>query len=94
MGQEELIEIPGWKRSKSGKGHARKLRKLGKIPANILNKSQSELIEIDPKWLSKAWKSGKKFSLDLEGSKRTVVIKELQIDPVKRMALHVDLMYE
>ncbi len=93
MSQEELLEIPGWKRTESGKGYARKIRRQGKIPANILDKAQSEMIELDPKWLSKAWKSGKKFSLNLDGKTRTVTIKELQIDPVKRAPLHVDLVY-
>lgn len=77
-----------------GKGYARKLRANGKIPANILSKAKSVSIELDPKWLSRAWKQDdKKFNLDLNGETKTVFIKELQLHPVKRYALHVDLMY-
>ncbi|MCB9228772.1 MAG: hypothetical protein H6618_04095 [Deltaproteobacteria bacterium] len=91
---EELVKIDGRLRSVAGKGHCRRLRAEGKIPGNILEKSKSTLIEIDGKLLSKAWKSGKRFSLNLNGQERVVKIQELQINPVKRTAFHVDLMYE
>ena len=89
----ELITIEGSLRTGRGKGYARRLRAAGKIPANILNKQQATAIELDPKFLSVAWKSGKKFNLVLKGETKTVSIKELQIDVVKRSPLHVDLMY-
>lgn len=50
------------------------------------------MIEIDPKFLSVAWKGDKKFTLHLEGKEIPVIIKELQINSVKRTPLHVDLM--
>ena len=88
----ELVTIAGTLRTTKGKGAARKLRAKGLIPGNILHKAQSTPIQLDPKWLSKAWQSGKKFTLQLENETKQVVIHELQIHPVKRTALHVDLM--
>ncbi len=94
-GQESItITIDAKQREKAGKNHCRKLRATGKIPAILLNKGKSTAIELDPKWLSKAWKADKKFSLNLDGVAKMVVIKELQVDPVTRTALHVDLMYD
>ena len=90
---EELLKIDGKLRSATGKGVCRRLRAEGKIPGNILVNSKSTPIELESKLLSKVWKSGKQFSLNLDGQERTVRIQELQINPVKRTALHVDLMY-
>jgi large subunit ribosomal protein L25 len=89
----ELITIKANARTEIGKNYCRQLRVQGKIPGNIMNKTQATMIELDPKFLSVAWKSGKKFNLDFNGDVRAVFIKELQINPVKRTALHVDLMY-
>ena len=90
----ELITIKASPRSTTGKNHNRRLRASGLIPGNIIGKSGPTPIELDPKWLSKAWKNGKKFILDFENNSKTVEIKELQINAVKRTALHVDLMYQ
>ncbi len=89
----EAIKIEATVRTKCGKNHNRKLRTAGKIPAVLLEKGKSTSIELDPKLLSKAWKSeGHQFELTLDGVTTAVKIHELQIDPVKRHALHVDLM--
>ena len=91
--QAELLTIKAVAREGKGKNHSRKLRAKGLIPGNLIGKSKSTPIELDPKWLSKAWKNGKKFTLDFNKSSKTVLIKELQINAVKRTAQHVDLMY-
>lgn len=82
------IEVQGWPRSGKGKNHCRKLRKEGRIPANIIGGAP---IEVDPKWLSPAWKSSKTFILNMNGEKKKMRIQELQINAVKRQAIHVDL---
>lgn len=87
------VTIEGTLRENSGKSYSRKLRSKGLIPANIIGQAKSQPIQLDPKWLSKAWKQNeRKFNLVLEGETKQVVIKELQVHPVKRHALHVDLM--
>lgn len=89
----ELVTIAGTARTKTGKGNNHKLRTAGKIPAVLCDAGKSTLLELDPKLLSRAWKQAEKtFVLDFNGSKQNVFIKELQLDHVKRLPLHVDLM--
>ena len=89
----DLVTITAIKRESTGKGYARKLRAKGMIPGNLIGKGQSISIELDPKWLPRAWSTGKKFTMDLDGKQSPVVIHELQYHPVKRFVQHVDLMY-
>lgn len=90
---DELVTIEGELRQETGKGACRKLRAQGKVPANILGATKTTMISLNPKWLSKAWKSGKEFNLLLEGVTKRVRIHELQINAVKRSPVHVDLRY-
>jgi len=90
---EELHTIEAKVRTSTGKGACRKLRKAGLIPANLIGKGKSTLLEMNPKLLYKAYKAGRKFQLSLDGSVRTVLVKELHVEPIKRLPLHVDLMY-
>ena len=88
----ERVTIQAETRQETGKGVSRKLRKQGLIPGNVLGKECVKIF-LDPKWLSKAWKADKTFEMTLSGVTKTVKIQELQVHPVKRTALHVDLMY-
>lgn len=90
---ENIVTIEASAREGKGKEYARKLRKAGKIPANLIAKSGSTSIELDPKWLGKAYKSGKQFNLVFNGETKLVKIQEVHLDPIKRAPLHVDLMY-
>jgi large subunit ribosomal protein L25 len=90
----ELITIEATRRTKTGKGHNRKLRLTGKIPGVLLKNGKAESLELDPKWLSKAYKEcGNKFNLVLDGETKLVYVKDVQLDHVRRQPLHVDLMY-
>tara|TARA_Y100001970_G_C13457172_1_gene473284 strand:- start:83 stop:367 length:285 start_codon:yes stop_codon:yes gene_type:complete len=93
MSDSQMITIEGNLRQQRKKSYCRSLRLAGKIPANILGKSESTPIELDSKWLSKAWQSGRKFNLKLGEDLRPVKIQELQVHATSRKALHVDLMY-
>jgi ribosomal protein L25 (general stress protein Ctc) len=91
---DELVTIEATERTGTGKGYCRKARKAGKLPANLVSKGTSKLIEFDPKFLSKAYKSeGRFFNLKFGGETRKVHIQELQIDAIKRTPYHVDLVY-
>lgn len=90
---ENHVTIEAAVREQTGKEYARKLRKAGKIPANLIEKGKSTSLELDPKWLGKAYKDGKQFNLVLNGETKLVKIQEVQLDAVKRMPLHVDLMF-
>lgn len=90
----ELLKIEAKLRDDKGKGYSRRLRLAGKIPAVLLEKGKATSLELESKLLHKAWKDHeRKFDMVLNGSTKTVFIKELQIDAIKRFPLHIDLMY-
>jgi large subunit ribosomal protein L25 len=93
MSGEVNVTIEGTTRETSGKGYARKMRRAGKVPAVLNHAGKSTMLALEPKLLSKAWLNGKVFNLAHDGQTTAVKITELQIDPVKRVALHVDLAY-
>lgn len=88
------ITIAATRREQTGKGYARKLRRAARLPGVVLERGQSTAIELDPKLLGKVWQRGKRFVLQLDGKARNAVLKDVQIDAVKRTPLHVDVMYE
>lgn len=89
----DLLTIEATDREVTGKSACRKLRKEGLIPANLIGKGESKNLQLNPKLLSKAFKSGKKFNLSYNGETKAVVMHEIHVDRVKRLPLHVDLMY-
>jgi large subunit ribosomal protein L25 len=87
------------KREEVGKGAARKLRAKGLIPAVFYGpRSKSISLVIDPKELAKALQTeaGGNVLIDLEirkgdqSDRKVVMVKDLQIDPLQRTALHTD----
>jgi ribosomal protein L25 (general stress protein Ctc) len=94
MSEHKKFVIQGTLREKTGKSHTRKIRAAGKVPAVLNHEGKSQVLELDPKYLSKAWKEGgKQFDLEFNGQTKTVKITELQINAVLRTPLHVDLTY-
>ncbi len=90
----DLLTLEAHSRAEKGKNFCRKLRSKGeRIPANILGLGEKSQVEIDSKLLSKVWKSGGVFNLKYDNETKTAKIKELQVSPVSRLALHVDLQY-
>ncbi len=93
MSEATKVTIEAALRTGTGKSYTRKLRTAGKIPAVLLESGKAPNLELDPKLLPKAWKNGgRKFDMVLDGKTVAVKIQELQLDPVRRTALHVDLM--
>lgn len=92
--ETELITLQGTLRTQLGKSGARQLRRQGLVPANVLDGGQSKLVSLSPKWLEKIWRTGGVFQLELldEASVYTVKMHEVQLHPVKRMPIHLDLM--
>jgi large subunit ribosomal protein L25 len=85
-------------RSGSGKGHARKLRAAGRIPAVCYSPgSAATQIQLDPKALARLLQkssAGMNTLIDLSGGGldgKVVLVKELQRDPVLGVLLHADL---
>lgn len=82
-------------RASRGKGSARQLRFAGQIPAVFYGPGVEPVsITISPKAFVKALESayGRNvvFELELEGTKRKAMLKEIQVHPVTRDPLHVD----
>lgn len=90
---EQMVTIEATSRTQTGKGYARKLRREGKIPGVLMENGKSTMLELNPKLLSKAYLGGRKFNMTFNGQTRVVEIKDVAIDVVKRLPLHVDLMY-
>jgi large subunit ribosomal protein L25 len=85
-------------RAGSGKGHARKLRAAGRIPAVCYSPgSAATPIQLDPKALVRLLQkssAGMNTLIDLQGGGldgKVVLVKELQRDPVMGVLLHADL---
>ncbi len=83
-------------RDATGKGVARRLRAAGRIPAVVYGRGvESKVISIDPSALLRLLQSSGAgintlVELRLDGAARTVLVKELQRDPVRGRPLHAD----
>ena len=83
-------------RDATGKGVARRLRAAGRIPAVVYGRGvASKSISIDPSALLRLLQSSGAgintlVELRLDGAARTVLVKELQRDPVRGRPLHAD----
>jgi len=95
----EQIKLSATSRTEKGKGVAKRLRREGKLPAVVYgHKTDPIALTIDSKQLLKLIVEGKSehklFGLSIEGNgkpiEKIVMIKELQIHPLKRNFLHVD----
>jgi large subunit ribosomal protein L25 len=85
-------------RAGRGKGHARKLRATGRIPAVCYSPgSDATAIQLDPRAIDRLLRkssAGMNTLIDLQGGGldgKVVLVKELQRDPVMGVLLHVDL---
>jgi len=89
----EVVTIAALRREATGKGANRKLRRGGLVPAILLEKGKTTLLSLEPKLLPKGFIAGRQFNMSFEGQTRLVKIQEIQVHPVRREAVHVDLMY-
>lgn len=82
------------KRSQSGKGVARSLRRKGIIPAVIYRAGSSTPIQISKKELSLfiLKTAGEQVIVDLDfgDEKKQAILKDYQVDPVESTLLHAD----
>ena len=84
-------------RPRAGKGAARQARREGKVPGVIYGDGKPpEMIVLD---YNDLWKQALKghftstvFEVDVDGKKNRVLPRELQVDPVKDLPIHVDFM--
>jgi len=84
-------------RERAGKGAARATRREGRIPAVIYgNKEPPILISVDPIELQRELRNSGFFSriyqLDVKDVSHRVLPRDIQLDPVTDVPLHVDFM--
>ena len=85
------------KRDRAGKGVARELRRESKIPGVIYGDGkEAESIQMPVKEITLEYQKGHMFTnlcdLDVGGKKQLVLVRDIQLDPVKDTVLHVDFM--
>ncbi len=84
-------------RTKIGKGAARQLRRDGKLPGVLYGLGHNVSVVVDPKTVHKLLmeEGGRNRVLSVTGAGlegKHVLVKDYQVDPVKRNLLHVDLL--
>lgn len=89
------IEIGASKRTLQGKGASRRLRGSGKVPGVIYGgDGPAQAIELDHNSLYHKLKMeafhASILSMDLEGRKEPVLLRDIQMHPFKLQVLHID----
>ena len=94
--EKVALEVEVWE--KAGKGPARRLRAVGRVPAVIYGEGTPTAISINRKELVKIINSGESgstlFSVKVGGNKgeKTAILKDYQLDPIKGELIHADLL--
>jgi len=91
------VELKATARPRAGKGAARQARREGKVPAVIYGNGETpETIVLD---YNDLWRQVLKghftstvIDIDIEGKKERVIPRDLQVDPVKDLPVHVDFL--
>ena len=91
----ERITINAEKREETGKGPARSLRRKDMVPAVLYRGGGSLLIKLAKKEITKFINStaGEQIMVNLQfggGESKLALVKDYQIDPIKRELLHAD----
>jgi large subunit ribosomal protein L25 len=91
----ESIVIKAHARARAGKGAARQVRREGNVPGVIYgNNQKAETISLDRNEILKTVQRGKflstVFDISVDGKMLRVIPREVQVDPVKDLPIHVD----
>jgi large subunit ribosomal protein L25 len=89
------IVVSAKNRTETGKNVNRRLRVEGLIPGVLYGSSKKPVaVSVSPKEIGSILKSktgeNTLFDLELDGSRRTVILKEFQLEPIKGSMLHAD----
>lgn len=92
---QQVSEIKAVARPRAGTGGARATRREGRVPGVVYGDAREvETIAMDGRELSIVIGRGKflstVFDLDIDGKKSRVIPREVQVDPVKDLPIHVD----
>jgi large subunit ribosomal protein L25 len=84
------VVIKAEPRAGSSKGSVQKLRKSGTVPAVVYGKSGVFPIQVGVKSLPKGHTRTQLVHLEVEGAKKTVLMREVQVDPLTDLPIHID----
>lgn len=89
------IVVAAESRTETGKNVNRRLRTRGLIPGVLYGtKKEAVHVSVSPKEIGAILRSASGentlFDLDLGGSRRKVILKEFQLEPIKHQLLHAD----
>lgn len=88
----EFIQIEVEARKKSGSGHARRLRRDGRVPANLYGLGRETMsLAMDKDDILAFLRSGSHLiELKMADKTRPAIVREVQIDPLTDEILHLD----
>jgi large subunit ribosomal protein L25 len=89
------IVVTAQSRTETGKNANRRLRASGLIPGVLYgNSQQAQVVAVSPKEIASILRSGAGentlFDLDVQGTRRKVILKDYQVEPLRSHLLHVD----
>ena len=88
------IEISATSRKAQGTGASRRLRKAGRVPGIVYGNSEPIMIELDHNNLYHALRKeafhASILTLDNEGKKEMVLLRDFQMHPFRQQVLHID----
>ena len=89
------IVVTAQNRQETGKNVNRRLRVKGLIPGVLYGSKKKPVpVSVSPKEIGSILRSktgeNTLFDLELDGSRRTVILKEFQLEPIKGSLLHAD----
>ena len=87
-------EISATSRSVQGTGASRRLRKAGRVPGIVYGYSEPVMIELDHNNLYHALRKeafhASVLTLDKEGKKEMVLLRDFQMHPFRQQVMHID----
>jgi large subunit ribosomal protein L25 len=88
------IEINATSRNAQGTGASRRLRKSGRVPAVVYGNGEAVSLDLDHNTIYHALRKeafhASVLSLDLDGKKESVLLRDFQMHPFRQQVLHID----
>jgi len=88
------IEFSATKRNAQGTGASRRLRKAGRVPGIVYGYSEPMMVELDHNNLYHALRKeafhASILTMDCEGKKEMVLLRDFQMHPFRQQVLHID----
>jgi large subunit ribosomal protein L25 len=88
------IEIAATSRKAQGTGASRRLRKANRVPGIVYGTGEATMIDLDHNTLYYALRNeafhASILSLDLDGKKQSVLLRDFQMHPFRQQVQHID----